>query len=81
MKRSNTIRLGLTTIPSPTMSFQVQMSLAPGVVKTAIRKNSMFFLRKVLIDPYDEKGKPVYIEAWEHLGINKEKLNRLLMEQ
>jgi hypothetical protein len=44
-------------------------------------KSSMFFLRKVLIDPYDEKGKPVYTEAWERLGINKEKLNRLLMEQ
>ena len=44
-------------------------------------KNSMFFLRKILIDPYDEKGKPVYIEAWERLGFNKEKLNRLLMEQ
>lgn len=44
-------------------------------------KNSPFFLRKVLIDPYDEKGKPVYIEAWESLGISKEKLSRLLMEQ
>jgi hypothetical protein len=43
--------------------------------------NSSFFLRKVLIDPYDEKGKPVYSEAWEQLGINKEKLTRLLMEQ
>ncbi len=44
-------------------------------------KNSPFFLRKVLVDPYDEKGKPVYIEAWERLGIDKEKLGRLLMEQ
>ena len=44
-------------------------------------KNSSFFLRKILIDPYDEKGKPVYAEAWERLGINKEKLDRLLMEQ
>ena len=44
-------------------------------------KNSPFFLRKILIDPYDEKGKPVYMEAWEYLGINKEKLGRLLMEQ
>jgi hypothetical protein len=42
---------------------------------------SSFFLRKVLIDPYDEKGKPVYIENWERLGIDKEKLSRLLMEQ
>jgi len=44
-------------------------------------RNSPFFLRKVLIDPYDEKGKPVYIEAWERLGIDKEKLSRLLLEQ
>jgi len=44
-------------------------------------KKSSFFLRKVLIDPYDEKGKPVYIENWERLGIDKEKLSRLLMDQ
>jgi hypothetical protein len=44
-------------------------------------KKSSFFLRKVLIDPYDEKGKPVYIENWERLGIDREKLSRLLMDQ
>jgi hypothetical protein len=44
-------------------------------------KKSSFFLRNVLIDPYDEKGKPVYIETWERLGLDKTKLNRLLMEQ
>jgi hypothetical protein len=44
-------------------------------------KNSPFFLRKILIDPYDEKGKPAYIENWERLGIDKEKLSRLLLEQ
>jgi hypothetical protein len=44
-------------------------------------KNSLFFLRKVLIDPFDERGKPVYIETWERMGIDKEKLSRLLMEQ
>ena len=44
-------------------------------------KKSPFFLRKVLVDPYDDKGKPVYIENWERLGIDKEKLNRLLMDQ
>jgi hypothetical protein len=44
-------------------------------------KKSSFFLRKVLMDPYDEKGKPVYIENWERLGIDQEKLSRLLMEQ
>jgi len=44
-------------------------------------RNSPFFLRKILVDPYDEKGKPVYIEAWELLGIDKEKVSRLLLEQ
>jgi hypothetical protein len=44
-------------------------------------KNSSFFLRKVLVDPYDEKGKPVYIETWERLGMDKEKLDRLLSVQ
>ena len=44
-------------------------------------KNSPFFLRKVLIDPYDEKGKPVYIETWERLGMDREKLDRLLSVQ
>jgi hypothetical protein len=44
-------------------------------------KNSPFFLRKILIDPYDDKGKPVYIENWERLGIDQEKLSRLLLEQ
>jgi hypothetical protein len=44
-------------------------------------KNSPFFLRKILIDPYDEKGNPVYIENWERLGIDQEKLDRLLLEQ
>jgi hypothetical protein len=44
-------------------------------------KKSPFFLRKVLIDPYNEKGKPIYIENWERLGIDKKKLGRLLMDQ
>jgi hypothetical protein len=44
-------------------------------------KKSSFFLRKVLIDPYDEKGKPVYIENWERFGIEKEKLTQLLMDR
>lgn len=44
-------------------------------------KNSPFFLRKILIDSFDEKGKPVYLEAWERLGIDPEKLDRLLLEQ
>jgi hypothetical protein len=44
-------------------------------------KKSSFFLRKILADPYDEKGKPVYSEAWEAMGMDKERLDRLLLEQ
>ena len=44
-------------------------------------KDSPFFLRKILIDPYDERGKPIYIEAWQRLGLSREKLDRLLAEQ
>jgi hypothetical protein len=44
-------------------------------------KNSPFFLRKILIDPYDEKGKPVYIETWVRLGMDRERLERLLSVQ
>ncbi len=44
-------------------------------------KKSSFFLRKVLVDPWDEKGKPVYVENWERLGIDQEKLDQLLMDQ
>ncbi|MCX8118655.1 MAG: hypothetical protein N3G78_12070 [Desulfobacterota bacterium] len=44
-------------------------------------RNSPFFLRKILVDPYDEKGKAVYVEAWEWMGIERERLGRLLLEQ
>jgi hypothetical protein len=44
-------------------------------------KNSPFFLRKVLIDPYDEKGKPLYVETWERLGMDREKLDQVLSVQ
>ena len=67
------------------LSISHQVMAGPGVIgargcKECHSKKSSFFLRKVLVDPYDEKGKPVYIENWERLGIDKEKLNRLLME-
>ena len=73
---------------SDTYDFSLSHNVMPGFQVIGARgckdchsKNSPFFLRKVLIDPYDEKGKPVYIEVWERLGIDKEKLGRLLMEQ
>ncbi|MGZ3495677.1 MAG: multiheme c-type cytochrome [Thermodesulfobacteriota bacterium] len=67
-------------------SISHQVMAGPSVIgargcKECHSKKSPFFLRKVLVDPYDEKGKPVYIENWERLGIDKEKLGRLLIEQ
>ncbi|MGZ3523527.1 MAG: hypothetical protein ACXU9L_01915, partial [Thermodesulfobacteriota bacterium] len=67
-------------------SISHQVIAGPSVIgargcKECHSKKSPFFLRKVLVDPYDEKGKPVYIENWERLGIDKEKLGRLLIEQ
>lgn len=57
------------------------LAIGSGGCKDCHIRNSPFFLRKVLVDPYDQKGKPVYMEAWERLGIDREKLNLLLMEQ
>lgn len=74
--------------PSPSHDYSLSHNVISGAnvigargCKDCHAKNSPFFLRKILIDPYDEKGKPVYTEAWEYLGINREKLSRLLMEQ
>lgn len=55
--------------------------LGAGGCKDCHVKDSPFFLRKILVDPYDERGKPVYVEAWQRLGIPKERLDRLLVEQ
>lgn len=67
-------------------SISHQVVAGPSVIgargcKECHSKNSSFFLRKVLVDPCDEKGKPIYVENWERLGIDKEKLGRLLMGQ
>lgn len=71
-----------------TLDFSLSHNVISGVnvigsrgCKDCHTKNSSFFLRKILIDPYDETGSPVYIENWERLGIDEEKLSRLLLEQ
>ncbi len=38
---------------------------------------SPFLNRKVLIDPYDHQGHPVYKEAWEIIGYSKERMLEL----
>jgi len=40
---------------------------------------SPFFNRKVLIDPFDNEGKPVFKEAWEIIGYTKERMLELTM--
>ena len=39
--------------------------------------NSSFFHRKVLVDAYDENGKPLFKPAWEHMGYTLEEVNGL----
>jgi hypothetical protein len=55
--------------------------MGAGGCKDCHSRNSPFFLRKILSDPFDESGKPTYVQAWERLGIDEERLNRLLLEQ
>lgn len=40
-------------------------------------KPSPFFNRKILIDPFNRDGRPVYREAWEILGYTKNRLEQL----
>ena len=40
-------------------------------------KPSPFFHRKILIDPFNRDGRPVYKEAWEILGYSKKKMQKL----
>lgn len=39
-------------------------------------KGSNFFYRKVLIDPYDEDGKPVYQPTWKLMGYSEEQVEK-----
>ena len=58
-----------------------QNVIGAGGCKDCHSKNSPFFLRRILVDPIDEAGKPVYREAWERLGIGKARLDESLLEQ
>lgn len=58
-----------------------QNVIGAGGCKDCHSRNSSFFLRRILVDPMDEAGKPVYREAWERLGIGKARLDELLLEQ
>ncbi|MFZ7113138.1 MAG: hypothetical protein ACOWYE_15760 [Desulfatiglandales bacterium] len=38
---------------------------------------SSFFNRKILLDPFDQKGRAVYKEAWEIMGYSKDRMMEL----
>ncbi len=42
---------------------------------------SPFFNRKVLIDPFNRDGRPVYKEQWEIFGYSKNRTKELTREQ
>jgi hypothetical protein len=42
---------------------------------------SPFFNRKVLLDPFDTDGRPVYKEQWEIFGYSKNRMKELTKEQ
>ena len=52
-------------------------ALGSGGCQDCHRKPSPFFNRKILIDPFDRDGRPVYKEAWEILGYTKNRLEQL----
>jgi hypothetical protein len=74
--------------PGPYLDYSLSHNIVsgPGVIgargcKDCHSKNSPFFLRKVLMDPFGEAGAPVYGETWQRLGISKDRLERLLLQQ
>jgi hypothetical protein len=41
---------------------------------------SLFFNRKILKDPFDEDGKPIYQEAWQLMGYSEKEILKLTQE-
>ena len=44
-------------------------------------KPSPFFNRKVLLDPFNRDGRPVYAEPWKKLGYSKKRMKELTKER
>jgi hypothetical protein len=54
-----------------------KLALGATGCKECHQKPSPFFNRKILIDPFNRDGRPVYKEAWEILGYSKKKMQKL----
>ena len=54
-----------------------KFALGAGGCKECHWKPSTFFNRKILIDPFNRDGRPVYKEAWEILGYSKKRMGEL----
>jgi len=54
-----------------------KQALGAGGCQECHRKPSPFFNRKILIDPFNRDGRPVYKEAWEILGYSRKRLEEL----
>ena len=56
-------------------------ALGAGGCKDCHTKPSPFFNRKVLLDPFNRDGRPVYKEQWEILGYSMKRMKELTKEQ
>jgi len=58
-----------------------KFALGAGGCKDCHTKPSPFFNRKVLLDPFNRDGRPVYKEQWEILGYSRKKMKELTKER
>jgi hypothetical protein len=56
-------------------------ALGAGGCKDCHTKPSPFFDRKVLLDPFNRDGGPVYAEQWKILGYSKQRMKELTKER
>jgi len=56
-------------------------ALGAGGCKDCHTMPSPFFNRKVLLDPFNRDGRPVYKEQWQILGFSKKRMKELAKER
>jgi hypothetical protein len=56
-------------------------ALGAGRCKDCHTMPSPFFNRKVLLDPFNRDGRPVYKEQWQILGYSRKKMKELTKER
>jgi hypothetical protein len=49
--------------------------------RSDIDKSSFHFNRKVLLDPFNRDGRPVYQEQWQILGFSRKRMKELTKER